>query len=101
LSDPEKMPQEGLLSQTDDFLRLAEAVQKNPAIHEITLQNSEQIAQLLGKAQKDDEVVPLFIKYPNGKLNIISELKDKITSLPEGSKLVYLGKVFDIEQELI
>ncbi|NNK31425.1 MAG: sodium:proton antiporter [Flavobacteriaceae bacterium] len=101
LSDPEKMPQEGLLSQTDDFLRLAEAVQKNPAIHEITLQNSEQIAQLLSKAQTDDEVVPLFIKYPNGKLNIISELKDKITSLPDGSILVYLGKVFDIEQELI
>ncbi|MBT8321165.1 MAG: cation:proton antiporter [Eudoraea sp.] len=101
LSDPEKMPQEGLLSQTDDFLRLAEAVQKNPAIHEITLQNSEQITQILGKAQTDDEVVPLFIKYPNGKLHIISELKDKITSLPDGSKLVYLGKVIDIEEELL
>ena len=101
LNQPESMPEEGLISRTDDFMKLTEAVQRNPAIQEITLKNGEQIAQLLGKAQTDDEVVPLFVKYPDGKLDIISSIRDKVSSLPDGSKLVYLGKVFDIEQELI
>jgi len=101
LNQPESMPEEGLISRTDDFMKLTEAVQRNPAIQEITLKNGEQIAQLLSKAQTDDEVVPLFVKYPDGKLDIISSIRDKVSSLPDGSKLVYLGKVFDIEQELI
>ena len=101
LNEPERMPEEGLFSQTDDFIKMTEAVLNYPAIHEMTLKNGEQLAQLLGKAQTDDEVIPLFVKYPDGKLDIISALKNGVTAVPEGSKLVYLGKVFDIEQELM
>jgi hypothetical protein len=101
LNDPEKMPDEGLLSETDDYIKMTEAVLKYPAIHELPLKNNEQLSQLMGKARTDDEVIPLFIKYPDGNLEIISSLKDKVTSIPEGSKLVYLGKIFDIEEELM
>ncbi|MCX2718489.1 cation:proton antiporter [Lentiprolixibacter aurantiacus] len=101
LNDPDKMPEEGLFSKTDDFIKMTEAVLKYPAIHELILKNNEQLAQLIGKAQTDDEVIPLFVKYPDGNLDIISSVKDKVTSIPEGSKLVYLGKIFDIEEELV
>ncbi|MDX1314399.1 MAG: cell shape-determining protein, partial [Eudoraea sp.] len=101
LNDPERMPEEGLFSKTDDFIKMTEAVLKYPAIHELPLKNNEQLAQLMGKAQTDDEVIPLFVKYPDGNLEIIASVKDKVTSIPEGSKLVYLGKIFDIEEELV
>ncbi|MCE2613569.1 cation:proton antiporter [Flavobacteriaceae bacterium D16] len=101
LNDPERMPDEGLFSQTDDFIKMTEAVLKYPAIHELPLKSNEQLAQLMGKARTDDEVIPLFVKYPDGKLEIISSVKDNVKSISEGSKLVYLGKIFDIEEELL
>ncbi len=99
LNDPESIPKEGLFSETDDFINITEAVRKYPAIHELPLKGSAHFIQLIGTAREDEEVVPLFIKHPNGKLDIISSLEEGATPISEGTRLVYLGKVFDIEQE--
>ncbi len=99
LNDPESIPQEGLFSETDDFINITEAVRKYPAIHEMPLKSSAHLSQLIGIAREDEDVVPLFIKHPNGRLDIISSLEEGSTPVSEGTRLVYLGKVFDIEQE--
>lgn len=99
LNNPEAIPQEGLFSETDDFINITEAVRKYPAIHELPLKSSAHLAQLIGNSREDEDVVPLFIKHPNGKLDIISSLEEGATPVSEGTRLVYLGKVFDIEQE--
>ena len=101
LNNPESIPEEGLFSQTDDFVKLTEAVRRYPAIHEIPIKDNEQLAQLIGKTREDNDVVALFIKQPNGKLDIITSQVVMDTPIADGSKLVYLGKVFDIEQEFV
>ncbi|MBT8179454.1 MAG: sodium:proton antiporter [Eudoraea sp.] len=101
LSTPENIPKEGLFSATDDFIKLTEAVRNYPAIHEIPLKGSEHFIQLITKARADQYIVPLFLKQPNGKLDIISSLEEGTTPIPEGAQLVYMGRVFDIEQELV
>ena len=101
LNTPESVPKEGLFSLTDDFIKLTEAVRKYPAINEIPLKGSEHFIQLITKAREDGEIVPLFLKQPNGRLDIISSLEEGTTPISEGTQLVYMGKVFDIEQELV
>ena len=101
LNSPESVPKEGLFSLTDDFIKLTEAVRKYPAIHEIPLKGSEHFIHLITKAREDEEIVPLFLKQPDGRLDIISSLEEGTTPIPEGTQLVYMGKVFDIEQELV
>jgi hypothetical protein len=44
----------------------------------------------------DSEIIPLFIKKPDGKLDILPNDSKSVEVEPE-SKLVYLGKSFEKE----
>ena len=97
MNDPENNPEDGLFSQTDDFIKLMEATRRYPAIHEIELKGEEHYQQLIEITNKDEEIVPIFIKSPNGKISIISSFNDNYQNISDGYKLVYLGKMFDAD----
>ncbi|WP_276389002.1 cation:proton antiporter [Eudoraea chungangensis] len=97
MNDPENNPEEGLFSHTDDFIKLMEATRRYPAIHEIDLEGEEHYQQLIDITNKDDEIIPIFIKSPDGKISIISSFNNNHQNINEGFKLVYLGKMFDLD----
>jgi Trk K+ transport system NAD-binding subunit len=92
MSDPERQPREGLFSHTDDFIKLTEAARKNPTIHEIDLNDTEHYNGLIEMTKADDEIVPVFLKKPDGELLIISSFSKEFTNITKGYKLAYLGK---------
>jgi NhaP-type Na+/H+ or K+/H+ antiporter len=98
MNDPEKNTEEGLFSHTDDYVRMMEATRRYPAIHEIDLKDGKHYGQLIDISNKDNDIIPLFIKAPDGNLRIISSFSGKFNSITEGYKLVYLGKMFDLDK---
>lgn len=97
MNDPEHNPEEGLFSHTDDFIKLMEATRRYPAIHEIELEGEAHYHQLIDITNKDDEIIPIFIKSPDGKISIISSFNNNHQNINDGFKLVYLGKMFDLD----
>lgn len=86
----------GLFSHTDDFIKLIETARKFPTVHEIIIDGQEHYEELIEITKVDDDIVPIFLKFPDGDLKIISSYSDKFTDIKEGYKLVYLGKMLDI-----
>ena len=66
MNDPEKNPEEGLFSHTDDYIKMMEATRRYPAIHEIDLKDGKHFSQLIDISNDDDDIIPLFIKAPGG-----------------------------------
>ena len=96
MNSPDTNPKEGLFSQTDDYIRLNEVARKYPAIQEIQIETEEHLKTLMDFAEKDRDIIPLFIKQPNGNLVILSSEPQEFQNT-EGHYLVYLGKPIDIE----
>jgi NhaP-type Na+/H+ or K+/H+ antiporter len=92
MSNPDSNPKEGLFSYTDDFIKLTEAARKNPLIHEIDLKNQAHLEGLLEISKADQDIVPVFIKTPDGELLIIKSFSNDFIDIREGYKFVYLGK---------
>jgi NhaP-type Na+/H+ or K+/H+ antiporter len=98
MNDPENNPREGLFSHTDDYVKLMEATRRYPAIHEIPLKNGKHYEQLIEITNNDDEIIPIFIKGPDGNIHIISSFSESFNTISAGYKLVYLGKMFDVDK---
>lgn len=96
MEDPENNPDYGLFSQTDDYIKLVNLTRKYPEIHEILLNSNEHFEGLIEISKVEAEIIPLFIKTPEGKLEILPNDTKTIDVQPE-SKLVYLGKSFEKE----
>lgn len=98
MRDPENNPKEGLFSHTDDFLKLIETARKFPAVHEIKIENQKHYEELIEITKTDDDIVPIFLKFHDGDLKIISSYSTKFSDIKEGYKLVYLGKMFNVDE---
>jgi NhaP-type Na+/H+ or K+/H+ antiporter len=85
----------GLFSHTDDYVRMMDAAQKNPVIHEMEISNSKHFLNVLERAQQNPDTIPLLIKYPNGFLNTIPNVLHNKIEVTEGYKFVYLGRLLD------
>jgi NhaP-type Na+/H+ or K+/H+ antiporter len=85
-------PDEGLFSHTDDFVKLADIVRKNPQIHEIEIESQDHYKELIDNANKNDNVVTLFIKLKNGDLKIIPANGSELDKIEKGNKLIYIGE---------
>jgi NhaP-type Na+/H+ or K+/H+ antiporter len=96
VKDPENNPKEGLFSHTDGFIRLTEAVRKHPIIHEIELNDTEHYEGLIEMTKADHDIVPLFLKTPDGEVEIIPAFSKEFTDIQKGYKLAYLGKMFPV-----
>jgi len=99
MNDPENNPEEGLFSHTDDFIKLTDAARKYPSINEIELKNKDHYDGLIEITKADNDIIPLFLKEEKGDLKIISSFSKEIADIKEGQKLVYLGKVFDFDED--
>jgi NhaP-type Na+/H+ or K+/H+ antiporter len=95
MGDPENNPKEGLFSHTDDFIKLTEAARKFPNIHEIDLKDQEHYEGLIEITKADDYIIPLFLKAPDGDLQIIPSFSKTFKDIGKGYKLVYLGKLLE------
>jgi len=97
--DNDNTPKEGLFSYKHDFGSLIEVTRKYPSIQEIDLEDREHFEKLIEETNTDGEIIPLFVKDPDGELHIISSRKlDVLKSIKKGYQLVYLGKPFDVEK---
>ena len=85
-----------LFSTTHDFVMLEEVARTYPSIQEIPVTSHAQFLKLNRILEKDDDIVPLFLKQPNGFLEIINNPKEM--SVSGDCLLVYLGKPRDIEE---
>ncbi len=99
MSDPENNPKEGLFSHTDDFIKLTEAARKYPSIHEIELHDTEHYEGLIEITKADADIVPLFLKDPEGDIQIITAFSKDFTDIQTGFKLVYLGKILPSDDQ--
>ena len=91
-------PKEGLFSHKDDFNRLSELTRKHPSIQEIDLEDRAHYEELITISNNDEDIIPLFVKDNEGELHIISSYNLEFENIEAGSKLVYLGKPFDVEK---
>jgi len=98
VNDPDNNPKEGLFSHTDDFIQLMDTVRKHPTIHEIDLEDKAHYDQLIDITNKQHDLVPLFTKAPNGSIEIIPANSKDFSPKGEGYKLVYLGKILEVEK---
>ncbi|SDD74283.1 sodium/proton antiporter, CPA1 family [Pricia antarctica] len=100
MNDPENNPKEGLFSHTDDFIKMTETARKYPAVHEIELKDEEHYEGLIEMIKAENYTIPILLKTPEGDLKIISSYSTEFNDITEGSKLVYLGKIIDVEKSL-
>ncbi|WP_439152628.1 cation:proton antiporter [Winogradskyella sp.] len=98
MNNPQDNPKEGLFSHTDDYLTLSEVTRNYPSIQEIDIENKEHYDSLIEITNNNKDIIPLFLKDEEGELHIISSYNTEVEDLEDGSKLVYLGKPFDVEK---
>ncbi len=91
MKDQNNNPVEGLFSHTDDYNSLSKTAHLYPSVSEIEIQDQDHYKELIEIAQKDKDIIPLFLKDSNGELEIISSYAKEMPA-EKGWKLVYLGK---------
>jgi NhaP-type Na+/H+ or K+/H+ antiporter len=96
INNPNKNPDFGLFSATDDYVNLMEVARHHGTIHEIEITSQDHFDGLLEITKTDDDIVPLFIRK-GAKIDIVPSLSVKM-KIEEGSILAYLGKEI-VEQE--
>ena len=96
MNEMAKSSKEALFSHTDDFAKLNEVANKYPAVYEIDLTDTTQYHNLLQKIREDGETIPIFIKNPDGHLEVITRGGEDI-QISEEYKLVCLGKMLDMD----
>lgn len=94
VSPPEHPSKESLFSYTDDFVSFMDTVRKYPTLHEMDLKDKTHYETIIGMTREKKHSIPLFIKSPDGKLEIISPNHKAFDPQGTGYKLVYLGKPF-------
>ncbi|MEM6894398.1 MAG: sodium:proton antiporter [Bacteroidota bacterium] len=92
INHPATLPEKGLFSPSYDFIRLLETAEKYPSINEVDIKDKKHYDTLIDEAENDSDIIPIFTKSPDGKINIMPNDYKDFTPKAEGHKLVYLGK---------
>lgn len=87
-----------LFSETHDYSKFTHVANKYPSIQEIPLDSHDELIRLLKIIEKDEDAISLFLKHPEGFLDIVS-VRTRI-EVEKGSHLVYIGKPMDLESIL-
>ena len=81
---------EELFSHISDFISLTDAIEEDPTIYESKVETISDYESIV--KNQDINPIPLFIKYPNNKLDIISNTDSDLEKLQKGTTLVYLKR---------
>ncbi|MEM8937900.1 MAG: sodium:proton antiporter [Bacteroidota bacterium] len=100
INHPENLPVNGLFSPTYDFIKLIETSEKYPSIHEVEIKDKAHYDALIEIANKDMDTVPIFTKSPDGSIDIMPLNYKDFNPNGEGFKLVYLGKIVELEEQV-
>ncbi|WKK64882.1 cation:proton antiporter [Lutimonas zeaxanthinifaciens] len=91
MRDPDNNPEEGLFSQTDDFINISEVVRDYPIINEVKIKSPEHYKELMKATMKEIKSIPVFVKGIDNEIHIIpASYKD--LKVNEGYTLMYIGK---------
>ena len=94
ITDPEHV-----FAYHDDFINLSEAHREAAVVHERPLYSQRELLDLLLLARDENYSVPLFLKAPDGSLQIIPQDPEAFDVDGGGYHLVYLGvKLPDVKQ---
>ncbi|MFK8057102.1 MAG: cation:proton antiporter [Saprospiraceae bacterium] len=89
--DPAALPETGIITYNDDYLNLSEAVRDYPEVHELDIENADELRLALHELERTERSAAIFFKSHDGLIKLLpGDLEDLQVS--EGSKLVYLGK---------
>jgi NhaP-type Na+/H+ or K+/H+ antiporter len=98
LKDFPNISAKDLICHTHDYIKLTEIANNYPSIQEIPISSQKLFLKILDIIEKDDNTIALFLKYPNGFLDIISSASNM--QVEKGCQLTYLGKSLDFEHLL-
>ncbi|UCE92674.1 MAG: sodium:proton antiporter [Flavobacteriaceae bacterium] len=91
MRDPDNNPEEGLFSQTDDFINISEVVRDYPIINEVKIDSPEHYRELMKATMKEIKSIPVFVKSKDNEIHIIPANYKDLT-VDEGYSLMYIGK---------
>lgn len=94
------LPQQGIFSYTDDFLNLNEVARDYPTIHEMPIENVENLSQTIEEMALSAYQAAIFIKDANGILHPIPYNLEEMGITPE-YKLVYMGKEIEANPKML
>lgn len=89
--DPAALPGTGIITYKDDYLNLSEAVRDFPEVHELDVENTEDLRRALHELERTARSAAIFFKSHDGVIKLLPNDLDDL-QVSEGSKLVYLGK---------
>jgi NhaP-type Na+/H+ or K+/H+ antiporter len=82
-----------LMYNKNDYVSVSDVATRFPEIREVTFDSVEEYIRLIRITENDTDMIPLFIKYPNNHLDIITYVnKTQLKKIEPKSILVYLGK---------
>ena len=91
MQDPNNNPEEGLFSQTDDFINISEVVRDFPIINEVKIDSYEHYLEIMEATMKEIKTIPVFVKDVENKIHIIPADYSKL-KVEADFKLMYIGK---------
>jgi hypothetical protein len=95
MRDPNNNPEEGLFSQTDDFINISEVVRDYPIINEVTIKSYDHYQKIMDATKDEIKTIPVFVKDLDNDIQMIPSNHNQL-KVEEGFKLMYIGKKLNI-----
>jgi NhaP-type Na+/H+ or K+/H+ antiporter len=93
----DNIPENGLFSCVDDYLNISEVVRDYPQIHEMSITSKQHLETVIDEMNQLEYSIPLFLKKNSGEQLVILPSNCELVDVKKGDKLVYVGKVFELE----
>ncbi|MEO1437155.1 MAG: NAD-binding protein, partial [Bacteroidota bacterium] len=85
-----------LFDNTDDFIRISEAIRDYPELNHVELESKEQFEDILKQLRIIHKSIPLMILRKTGKIDMIVANKEN-HNIEKGDKLVYVGEALTVK----
>ncbi|GER58624.1 cation:proton antiporter [Patiriisocius marinus] len=95
LNNNQNVNKDEIFSNSHDFLRFTQVARDFPSIQEIEVNDHEMFLKMLESIRDNRDAIPLFIKSPEGQIDLIDTLKE--INVEDGTIIAYLGKPIDFE----
>lgn len=90
-----------VFSNTHDYIRFTEVAREYPSIQEIAVTDNKMFTSILEMIRENKDAIPLFLKNPQGQIELLDTLKQGEITIEDGCIIAYLGKPIDFEDVVI